>query len=205
MKRNMIGAMLCIIFISLSCQSESEKKSIKLNNDLKSFFTENYIDSSMSVDSFRLIRIDTISKHQLLYEQTNKLLDDYELLTSYLEINRQKISLSVSQMKMYKLIGSNELFEIEKKDYDEILKKTNIIVKESDTLKTMIDALIDSTKNADTVKPINYLAACFFQIRNKDKSVKRDTAYIYLNKNQDIIKRADFLNMPYKVDFEKFQ
>lgn len=201
----MIGAMLCIIFALNSCQSESEKKSIKLNQNLKSFFTENYIDSSMSIDSFRLIRIDTISKHDLLYEQSHKLLDDYELLTSHLEMNRQKISLSVSQMKMYKLIGSNELFEIEKKDYDEIIKKTNIILKESDTVKIIIDALIDSSKNADTLKPVNYLAACFYQIRNKDKSVQRDTAYIYLNKNHDIIKRADFLNMPYKVDFEKFQ
>lgn len=205
MVKNMIGAMLCIVFTLISCQSESEKKSIKLNNDLKSFFTENYIDSSMLVDSFRLIRIDTISKHELIYQQTNRLLEDYESLTSYLVNNREKINLTLSKMEMYKIIGSKDLFEIEKKDYNKLLKNSSAIMEESWIVKKNIDALMDSIKNADTAKPINYLAACFFQIRNKDKSVQRDTAYIYLNKNQDIIKRADFLNMPYKVDFEKFQ
>ena len=45
---------------------------------------------------------------------------------------------------------------------------------------------------------------CLYQIRNKDKSIKRDTAYIILNLNKDIIIRKDFLNLPYVFDYDKF-
>ena len=70
-------------------------------------------------------------------------------------------------------------------------------------MMSIVKTIDSKTKNADTIKAIGYQAKCIYQVRFKDKSVKQDTTFIILNINKDIVKREEFLNLPYKVDLDK--
>ncbi len=102
------------------------------------------------------------------------------------------------------MLGSQDLVDIEKKDFDEEKKKGKSIKSEIHTVMSIIKGIDSSANMADTTKPIGFQAKCLYQVRLKDKSIKRDTAFILLNTNKDIIKREDFLKLPYKIDFDKF-
>ena len=43
-------------------------------------------------------------------------------------------------------------------------------------------------KTMDSTKAIGYEAKCLYQLMFKDRSIKRDTTYIILNTNNNIIK-----------------
>ena len=101
------------------------------------------------------------------------------------------------------MIESVDLVAIEKKEALEKSEKGKKIKTEIDSLQSVIKSIDDKALIADTVKPVGFQAKCFYQIRLKDKSVKQDTTYILLNLNKDIIKRKDFLNLPYNVNFDK--
>jgi hypothetical protein len=188
----------------IACKSKTELQNEKLQIDLQTYFTENLEDSTSKLDSFFLIKVDTISQQMLLFEQSSVLNSQLEYLIDIYKLNTQKLSNSVDQIRLYRMIGSQDLVDIEKKDFDKQKEKGVSIKSEIDTVMAVIKR-IDSTANlADTTKPVGFQAKCLYQVRLKDKSIKRDTTFILLNTNKDIIKRNDFLNLPYKIDYDKF-
>lgn len=197
-------AILCAVFL-FACKTEKERESQKLQSDMQTYFKVNLMDSTSSLDSFRLVKIDTINQRMLLSEQSSVLGSQLDNLIELYKLSNEGLSNSVSQMRLYRILGSNDLVEIEKKDFDKEKEKGELVRSEIDTLMSIIKTIDGKTQNADTIRPIGYEAKCFYQLRLKDKSVKRDTTFILLNTNKDIVKRGDFLNLPYKVDFDKFR
>ena len=191
-----------IAILLISCKNEKQQESEKLESNLKTFYIENFKDSTSTLDSFRLVKIDTISQSMLLFEQSSVLNNQLESLIDIYRLNTKSLSNSVDQMRLYRMIESPDLVAIEKKDALEKSEKGKKIKTEIDTLQSVIKSIDDKALIADTVKPVSFQAKCFYQIRLKDKSVKQDTTYILLNLNKDIIKRKDFLNLPYTVDFD---
>ena len=84
------------------------------------------------------------------------------------------------------------------------LNRTQGSIKKIDSLSKVLNGIVEIEKISDSVNAIAFQAKCFYQLRNKDKSIKRDTAYIILNLNKDIVIRKDFLNLPYVIDYDKF-
>jgi hypothetical protein len=201
--RNFLLFTICIYLFS--CKDEAEKLSQELQNDLQTYFKVNLMDSTSKLDSFRLIKIDTITQRMLLYEQSYVLGSQLDDLIEIYKLSNQDLSLSVDQMQLYRMLESRTLMEIEKKDFDKKKEKGLQIRKEIDTLMAITNTIDSLAKIADTTKPVGFQVKCFYQLRRMDKSVERDTTFILLNINKDIIKRADFLKLPYSVDFDKLR
>ncbi|MEP7229935.1 MAG: hypothetical protein ABI691_06760 [Ginsengibacter sp.] len=197
--------MLILVTSLFACKSEREKEHQNLQNDMQSYFKANMMDSTSTLDSFRLVKIDTINQRMLFYEQSSVLGKHLDNLIELYKLSNEELSNSVDKMRLYRMIESRDLVEIEKKDFDKQKEKGQQIHYEIDTLMSITKAIDSSAKNADTTKPVGFQAKCFYQLRRKDKSVERDTTFILLNINKDIIKRSDFLKLPYNVDFDKFR
>jgi hypothetical protein len=196
---------IALLVISLAaCKSEKEKEKERLQSNCKTYFIENFKDSTSTLDTFKLVSIDTISESMLLFEQSSVLNNQLESLIDLYKLNTRTLSNSVDQMRLYGMLGSSELVAIEKKDALKATEKGKVIKFEIDTLMAIIKTIDDKSLTADTIKPIGFQAKCYYQIRLKDKSVKQDTTFILLNLNKDIIKRKDFLKLPYTIDFDKF-
>ncbi len=195
---------ISLSFFMIACKSKTEQQNEKLQNNLRTYFTVNLKDSTYTLDSFFLIKVDTISQRMLLFEQSSVLTDKLEYLIDMYKSITQKLSNSVDKIRLYRIIESQDLVDIEKKDFDKQKDKGVSLKLEIDNVVAVIKGL-DSTANlADTIKPVGFQAKCLYQVSLKDKSIKRDTTFIFLNTNKDIIKRDDFLNLPYKIDYDKF-
>lgn len=196
---------LTVIAYLFSCNSKNTSPSLKLRDDLRTYFAANMIDSTQKLDSFQVLSIDTITKKMHLLEQSEVLGEQLHNLVDLYKLYTQKMSSSVDQMKLYRMLESQALVDIEKNDFDKDAKKSKDIKIEIDTLIEIIKSIDSLTFLADTIQPIGFQAKCFYQIRHLDKSVDRDTTFILLNKNKDIIKRKDFLALPYTVDYDKLR
>lgn len=187
----------------LKCKPETKRETEKLQDNLKIYFEANQMDSTARLDSFQLVKIDTITQRMLLFEQSSVLNKQVDNLIDLYKLSNQELSNSVDQMRLYRMLESRDLLTIEKKDFDKKSAKVKLIKFEIDTVMFIVKKIDSTIKHADTIKAIGYQAKCFYQLRLKDKSVKQDTTFIILNSNKDIIKREDFLKLPYKIDFDK--
>lgn len=188
-----------------SCKSQQEKEEETLTGDLRVFFKSNISDTTSTIDSFRLIKIDTITQFDVLREQSNILSNNLEELLGLYKLNTLTLSNDVSQLKLYGMLGSATLVDVQRESVNKTAEKGKAIKAEIDTLQKVTENIQLQISKADTIKPIGFEAQCFYQLRLKDKSVKRDTTYIQLNQNRDIIKRTDLVSTPYEVDFSKFR
>lgn len=201
---NKISIVLIIISL-VACKSQNESETESLQNNCKTYFIENFKDSTSTLDTFKLVKIDSISERMLLFEQSSVLNNQLESLIELYKLNTNSLSNSVDQMQLYNMLGSSDLAAIEKKDVLNKTEKGKELKSEIDTVMALIKTIDVKSLIADTLKPIGFQAKCYYQIRLKDKSVKQDTTFILLNLNKDIINRNDFLKLPYTVNFDKFE
>ena len=192
-----------ITILFLKCKTETKRETEKLQDNLKIYFEANQMDSTARLDSFQLVKLDTITQRMLLFEQSSVLNKQVDNLIDLYKLSNQELSNSVDQMRLYRMLESRDLLTIEKNDFDKKSVKGKLIKSEIDTLMLIVKKIDSTINHADTIKAIGYQAKCFYQLRLKDKSVKQDTTFIILNSGKDIIKREDFLKLPYKVDFDK--
>ncbi|MBA3283884.1 MAG: hypothetical protein H0U27_02330 [Nitrosopumilus sp.] len=193
-----------IILVFVNCADNVKLENKKLENDLKSYFNANLEDTTSIVDSFYVVSIDTITPRMILYEQSSVLYADMERLIEYYELTGEVVSSKIDQVRLYKMLGSQSLVDIGKEDIDNEHKKFKLIGDDLDSLQSIINSIEEKLKNADSITTAGYQAKCFYQIRRKDKSVKQDTTFIILNKNKDIVARDEFVNVPFKLDFDKY-
>lgn len=196
---------LTFVVSLFACKSGEEKEQRKLQDDMQLYFKANLMDSTSTFDSFRLVKIDTITQKMLLFEQSSVLGRQLDNLIKLYKLSNQDLSNSVDQMRLYRMLESRDLVEIEKKNFEKKKDKGQQIRYEIDTLMSITKNIDSSAKYADSITAIGFQAKCFYQLRRKDKSVERDTTFILLNMNKDIVKRSDFLKLPYEVDFDKFR
>jgi hypothetical protein len=195
---------LTIVLTIGSCKSKEEKQKEQLQDNLKTYFDINLKDSTAALDSFKLVKIDTITQKMLLFEQVSVLNNQLDYLLDIYKLTNHKMANSIDQMRLYGMLNSKTLVDIEKNDFDKVSEKSKEIKAELDTVIKIVKLLDSNSTKADTIKPVGFQAKCFYQVRLKDKSIKRDTTFILLNENKDIINRKDFLKLPYEIDFEKY-
>lgn len=179
-----------IIFFS-SCKTTGEEMKPKVS-ELKIFLQENLNDTTDVIDSFAFIRLDTLYLRDkyantlddaLLYmKHANKLLE--------FQLNKMKNSAQLSKLSYY--VGSSTLGDQykesvmdEKKEFDKLAEKMN-------KLTLLADSLSKLYQNTDSTIVSGYQAVCSYQLRKKDMSVMKDTAYIILNLDKNIIRASDY-------------
>lgn len=185
------------IIVLCSCNNKALLSPGKIS-ELKTFFEANkkQADSTIiQVDSFRLVRIDTLTQktkflQQLGYfnakvadkiNETRLLIDLYKADQNVLNLSSEIVSSATYSFYKDKANDSKEKMS---GAYDELKK----MQAEAET------AGVNVTK-ADSVKPIGYSAVCFYQIRKKDQSVEKDTTYIVLNLDKNAVDRRKFFGI----------
>lgn len=201
--KKLIFILFAIIIIE-SCKSKQEQQTEKLKKDLITYFNVKLKDSTSNLDSFKLIKVDTITQQMYILEQSRYLGTKLDYLIDLYEIKSSQVSNSVKKMQLYGMIESNTLVDIERKELEDLLKEGKEMKVELDTVLKIVNLLNTNAQVADSVKPVGFQAKCLYQIRFPDQSIKRDTLYIFLNINKDIIEREDFFKIPYKIDFDKY-
>jgi hypothetical protein len=138
------SAIVLIIFCLLtSCKSakENDKDKEALSGNLKTFFLANTPDSLSTLDSFNLVRIDTITKSDYLLSQFKALTSQRDYVFELYKQNGQKLSMLSDQIRLYKMIQSPDLVTIKQKEAKANIAKGLIIKSEIDTLFKILDTL----------------------------------------------------------------
>lgn len=200
----LISTCFLIILLTSSCKPKSELENEKLQNDLRTYFAMNNGDTTSTIDSFKLLKLDPINQRMLMLEQSSILSEQLKYLVEMYKINTDLLSNSLDQIRLYSMLGSKELLEIQKNNFQKQNAKCTEMKTEVDTVLKIIKTIDSTAIFADTINNIGYQAKCLYQLRLIDKSIKRDTVHIILNNSKDILKREDFLKLPYEIDFNKF-
>ena len=200
-------SLLCaiLIFTLSSCKSEKEREVEKLHNDLSIYYSENLKDNNTTIDKFVFVKMDSISQHTKLKGQYSYLNNDLEKLMDFYRNISDSLKLSAMQIKIYGILGSQELVDIEKEKVNKISDKSDKIKNEMDSLIYHLRKIELKLKKSDTIMPVGFQAVCYAELRNKDKSIKKDTVFILLDMHKDILSRIDFLKLPYVVNYDQFK
>ena len=195
MKR--IFSLCALTFVACSSTSDHNVTKEDKLTELRIHYEESLkaIDPTNKLDSFQLIRIDTLTQrdkysfmHEVLADSLNRIKLRMELYTELYNANLKLANLSKRssppEYNSYKAEAVENKKELEKSE------------EESKHLELQT-LLYDSLLRIDnTASPIGYKAVCLYQLRRKDRSVLNDTAYILMNLNKDIIRREDFIRIP---------
>lgn len=198
-----------IIFSSIllicSCKNSKDNQQEKLIGNLKTYFRANFMDSTENLDSLRILKIDSLNKIQILGEQNTVLGNSFDHLMELYKLNLKSMTNDAEEIALLRNMGDQTLLDIQYKDLDNDKEQGKLMKIQLDTLIKIMNDIGEKMKKVDTTKKVGFQLKCFYQIRQKDKSVKRDTVYLFLNENKDIISREDLIKVPYTVDFDKFQ
>lgn len=177
----------------LSCKSSKNKFSVTKENELRKYFLQKIkeIDSTYSLDSFMLVRIDTLTQRDKyvamadpVIERMKEINEELEDLVKSYKSNMQLVNLSSGL--------SAALYNNYKVEADDDKREIDKLGQEGKMLAAKHDSLMGLSRTADSITPVAYQSVSFYQFRRKDGSVKKDTAFIILNKDKNIIKREEF-------------
>ncbi len=204
MRKALIIQLLTIFFLT-SCKSKEERAAEKLREDLKTYFVINIQDSTATLDSFKVVKVDTITQQMLLLKQNSLLQNELQYLMSLYRTQIDYLNACINTEKASAFLENAVLNEMYAQDTKKAGEKADLIHAELEAILAVTDKIIHKAAVADSIKPIGFEAICAFQIRLLDKSVKQDTAYIILNTNKDIVNEEDFMKIPYKVNYDKIK
>lgn len=189
--------LLFILFAStifVSCKSNHSELADSKVSEMRTFIEKTYqnIDSTMKLDSFRFVRLDTITQQEKYMEMTEGLISEVQELN---ETGAKLIESYKNNKRMADLINdiSSSTYSYYKDEADDDIKKISEQRDETQQKLKALDSLQVLTAKADSVKPVGYQAVCLYQIRRADMSVKKDTCYVLLNLEKNIVKKNDFL------------
>jgi hypothetical protein len=164
-------------------------------SQLKTYFTTTMIKKpNITVDSFRLVGVDTLTAENgyvFVYKRLIAILDDDKA-----DRDEQKEKMDEARRK-YSILEGNpfgaELRRGFKYDYDKAFSKFSSLVTRDSIILADADRLDTLVRNADKKQPIAYLSKSVYQIKRPDFSTSRDTAYILLNKEFNIINDKEYI------------
>jgi hypothetical protein len=152
---NLFNITIFLLLVLLySCQ---EKKKAVFAPSMEAYFTQKIknADSSLTVESFQFIRLDTLHEKWTIHRQRFPFVRDY---------NIDSTKLDSLQKKTKGIIPTEEDLKMIQQLQDEI----KYLGKE-------LDSLSELSKHADTIKPVGYIAHYVFRIRRKDGSILQDS------------------------------
>jgi hypothetical protein len=177
------------LFLFIACTGKhlSEAK----ENELKKYFVSQYkkIDASSRVDSFALVKLDTITEQKKFVSIALSFMDEWERQNQLMKLENQLLQKRIELMQISKGKEGAEQTKQEAKQSLDTIGAIQERIKDAQKKMAYYDSI---SKRADSVKPIGYEAICIYKIYRKDWTEQIDTAYIILDKNKDIVNRETF-------------
>ena len=185
--RNFFHLLYFLLFFS-SCSNESKPLVEGKEAELKNHFLNEYkmIDASSRVDSFAVLRIDTITDQTRYASLAFDLMGEWQKQNELLEIENQLLQKRIGLMQLTKGQPEGAANEAEAR---QSLDTITAIKSRIETVKNKMNYYDSLSKTADSKKPIGYEAICIYRIQKKDWTDQTDTAYILMDKNRNIVPR----------------
>lgn len=144
--------------ILFGCKSKEIKPAFVIP-DMQDYFSKRLhaADSTIQIDSFRLISIDTLHEKWALAHQRYPYLHDFGKISNQLDSILEKSKLNTF------------------KKNNETRKTIQYLEEEKAYLQTEIDSINNLHAHADTVKPIGYMARYMSSFKKKDGTLITDT------------------------------
>lgn len=183
---------LLIAIILISCQNKTVKEKQRLDENLFTYFKENIrtADSTIHLDSVRILKFDTITANTILYQKTMILYDGIE--DNQKKFNELKESQNSDAQMIRLTAGSdNPLYENSRDEYVKKMKEMRLITDEIKTMMQKADSLSDLLHKSDTTTLVYLQVKCLIQYQRKDLSVKRDTGFVFLSPEKSIVRKED--------------
>ena len=175
----------------MSCNQSTIKKVNE--NNLKTYFKAQIkkLDSSITLETFTFVKLDTITlKNQFsqLYNgmlaKSRKTQREIATLLEKVKSNRQLQSLSNGL--------SATLYKNYKEDADDDLAKAKEMLLQDSLLRIDFSKVDTILLKVDSTKPVAYLAKCFYLIKQQDLLVSKDTAYITMDIDYNIVNNEEY-------------
>ena len=191
MKKTNLLFLVILILLTVSCK-ENSKNRVNVSH-LKAFFTAKIkiIDSTSNVETFALIKVDTITlKNQYrglcneMIDKRNEYVDEGEkiLVKVKLDVSLKNLDNGTDQGLSKVLVNSiNE----DKEDLKKLVLKDSLLKLDLDNVKSIMI-------KSDSIKPVAYFARCFYTLRKKDFSISKDTTAIRLDLELNILDREEY-------------
>jgi hypothetical protein len=151
------------------------------------------VDSTFKLDSFKVIHINTLTQSDKLNMLNQAVEDSLKETTLRMEALMEfyKSNIKLASMVVRKPTKSPVNFykteaEKIKKNYDLCDSAVKFLTLQSQNYDSLL-------KMADTLKPIGYEAICLYEVKRKDQSLIKDTTYMLMNLDKNIVRREDFL------------
>lgn len=170
-----------------------KESDIKKMADIAKRSLEDYAfkeNSKIDFIEFKTIKCDTIDENVLLSSNRGRLLDQVEYFTKMRRLEMDNLKLSNQQIKLYAMLGSQTLMDIEKDKAKELLKKSQDL---SDSIKFYLnkDSLIEKKIKANKKPRAVYQLKTFIKAINNSKKGKEnvlDTFYFRFDDKLNQIK-----------------
>jgi hypothetical protein len=181
--------LLLIAILFASCQKRDN-----LQKNLFTFFSQNLkeADSTVHLDSVRIIKFDTVTENTILYKKIMNLYDNIDQNQAKFNdlLDAQK-----SDAQMIRLTRGldNTLFQNSVDEYKTKMNKMKLIKDENDNLSRKADSLSKILETSDSTTLLFLQVRCIIQYRRKDLSIRRDTGFAFLNPQKDIVRIEDIL------------
>jgi hypothetical protein len=184
--------LLLIAVVLFSCQSKATKEKKDLERNLFTYFQTRLhdADSTVHLDSIRVLKIDTISASTVLFQKALSIYDVIDENQKSFDAARE-VRNDAKQMLRLTAGLSSALYNNSLDDYNKNNAEMLAIHKKDSLLMITADSLTSMAKVADTIKPVYFQVVCLMQYQRKDLSVKRDTAYAFLNLEKNIVRKED--------------
>jgi len=185
-------------FIFVACSSNDDRKATRDDKlaELRVHLDERFkaIDPANKLDSFQLIRIDTLSQRDKYSFLNEVLTDSLNRIKLRMELYAELYNANVKLANLSKRSSTPQYtsYKAEAEENKKELEKSEEESRHLELQSLYYDSLL---KISDTAKPIGYKAVCLYQLRRRDRSVLKDTGYIFMNPNKDIIRREDFIRL----------
>jgi exonuclease VII large subunit len=191
---------LTIAVFIISCSQTAKQKVDE--NKLKTYFKSNVkkYDSTMTLETFTFVKLDTTTLKNQYYQFYNGILDkldedtyDFDRLLEKIKSNRKLQSLSSGL--------SYSLYKNYKDNADDDTKKAKDLLAADSLFRVDLNKIDTLLKSVDSIKPVAYLAKCFYTLKKQDQSITKDTTTIRLDLDFNILDKDEYskqINKLYK-------
>ena len=179
------------LFLLIACTQRGKPLSEAKEKELKKYFVAQYkqIDANSRVDSFALVKLDTITEQKKFLSMALSFMDEWQKQNQLMKLENQLLQKRIQLMQISKGKEGAEQTRQEAKQSLDTIGAIEERIKDAQTKMAYYDSI---SKTADSTKPIGYEAICIYKIYRTDWTEQVDTAYIILDNKKDIINRETF-------------
>jgi hypothetical protein len=184
--------LITIVTFLISCAGKDEKAKANLDRNLFTFFKEGFrkADSTLHLDSVRVIKFDTVTKQSLLYSKIMSLYDEIDSHKGSYNNAMREYHSDIQIAKLYASLDKT-LFDHYVDEARQKLAEVKELNRTDSLIQKTADSLTKIHKTADTTKLLYYQLKCLVQYQRKDMTVSRDTLFAFLSPEKDLVKREE--------------